>query len=226
MEIALINKNSLILGPMGFNIRMINYELEQLDLNDQVTIDSYKNIPIKFSDEETYLLPLEKYIPDHNPLYHNIGNFTWEIIKENDVPIKVLITYPITNKTLDEVKYLHKQKVKPERQRRENQIVTLTINNTQVEVSTDREERAHFVNKLISCSNIPNSTHNYKFRNDIWVVIGSVEIQSILEQIDNVVQQAFDWELSKLEEIDACETIDEVYSVVITEREQLYPMPR
>jgi hypothetical protein len=39
-----------------------------------------------------------------------------------------------------------------------------------------------------------------------------------VREIDVKVQEAFDWELSKLQEIDACETIDDVYDVVIREQ--------
>jgi hypothetical protein len=216
MEIALVHNNSLILGPMGYNVRMINSELEDLEVVESITPQSYTEIPIHFSDGLTHLLPLEKEIPSHDPKYHNIGNFTWEIIEENNIPSKVKLTYPIIDKTLDEVKYIRKQEVKPERRRREDQVITLTINNMQVEVSTGREERSQFVNKLVSCLNIQNASHNYKFRNDVWVVIGCAEIGYILEQIDHTVQEAFNWEIIKLEEIDACATIDDVYAVEIS----------
>jgi hypothetical protein len=47
--------------------------------------------------------------------------------------------------------------------------------------------------------------------------ITTAELQYILNQIDIKVQEAFDWEYTKLVEIDACETIDDVYAVVIRE---------
>jgi hypothetical protein len=57
---------------------------------------------------------------------------------------------------------------------------------------------------------------NYKF-NNTWVEVTSTDIQYILSEIDKVVQDAFDWELEKLQEIDACQTIDEVYDVILEE---------
>ena len=212
MEIALINNNSLILGPIGYNVRMINSELEDLEVEEVITTQSYTNLPIHFSDGLTHLLPIEKVIPDNNPKYHNIGNFTWEIIKEKDVPTKVLFTYPIIDKTLEEVKELKKQEVAPVRRQKENNTITLTINNTEIQVSTSREERILLSTKLSSAS----GPYNYKFQNT-WLEITTTELQYILSQIDIKVQEAFDWELSKLQEIDACETIDDVYAVTITE---------
>ena len=212
MEIALINNNSLILGPIGYNVRMINSELEDLEVEDTISPQSYTNLPIHFSDGLTHLLPIEKVIPDNNPKYHNIGNFTWEIIKEDDVPVKVVFTYPIIDKTLEEVKELKKQEIAPIRRQKENTTLNLTVNSTEIQVSTSREERILLASKL-SASPGP---HNYKFVNT-WLEITTTELQYILNQIDIKVQEAFDWELSKLQEIDACETIDDVYAVTITE---------
>jgi len=216
MEIALIHNNSLILGPMGFNVRMINSELEKLEVEEIITPSSYTDLPIHFTDNLTHLLPLEKDVPAHDPKYHNVGNFSWEIIQEDDVPIKVLLTYPITDKTLEEVKALRKQEVSPYRREKENTTITLTVNDTAVEVSTSREERILLASKL---SAVPG-LHNFKFQNT-WLGITTEELQYILNQIDVKVQEAFDWELSKLQEIDACETIDDVYDVVIRERPEL-----
>lgn len=216
MEIALIHNNSLILGPMGYNVRMINSELEDLEVAETITSQSYIEMPIHFSDGLTHLLPLEKEIPENDPKYHNIGNFSWEIIKEDDIPIKVKLTYPIIDKTLDEIKFIRKQEVKPERQRKENQVLTLIVNNTEVQVSTSREERLLLTSKLSASS----GTYNYKFLNT-WLVITQQELQYIISEIDSFVQQAYDWELLKLQEIDACETIDDVYNVEILPKDEL-----
>jgi hypothetical protein len=212
MEIALINNNSLILGPMGFNVRMINSELEELEIEETITSQSYQNLPIHFSDGLTHLLPLEREVPSHDSKYHNVGNFTWEIIEENGVPTKVLLTYPIIDKTLEEVKMLRKQEVAPYRKEKENTTITVTVNGTEVNVSTSREERILLASKIAAAS----GPYNYKFKNT-WLEITTEQLQTIVSQIDVKVQEAFDWELGKLQEIDNCQTIDDVYGVVIRE---------
>ena len=212
MEIALISNNSLILGPMGFNVRMINSELEDLELEDRISPQSYAQLPIHFSDGVTHLVPIEKEIPEHDSRYYNIGNFTWEIIEENQIPTKVKLTYPIINKTLEEVKFIRKSEVSPLRRQKENSIISLTVNNTLVEVSASREERTIMSSKLASST----GTYNYKFKNT-WLEITSQELQYVISQVDQFIQDAFDWEYNKLQEIDACETIDDVYNVVLQE---------
>lgn len=216
MEIALIHNNSLELGPFGANVHYINQELEELEVEERISSQSFSTLPIHFSDGLTHLLPTERVIPENDPKYHNVGNFTWEIITEDEVPVKVVFTHPIIDKTLEEVKAIRKQEVSPERRNKENTIITLTVNNTEVEVSTSREERLMLASKL-SASPGP---HNFKFLNT-WLEITTEELQYILSQIDIKVQEAFDWELAKLQEIDACETIDEVYDVVIVEQPEL-----
>ena len=127
------------------------------------------------------------------------------------------MTYPITEKTLEEVKTLRKSEVSPYRREKENTILTLTINETEVEVSTSREERLLLASKLAASP----GPHNFKFSNT-WLEITTEQLQTIVSEIDVKVQEAFDWELSKLQEIDACETIESVYDVVIREQPQRF----
>ena len=200
---------------MGFNVRYINSELEDLEVEERISPQSYTDLPIHFSDNETHLVLIEKVVPENDTKYHNIGNFTWEITKENDVPVKVLLTYPIIDKTLEEVKELRKQEVSPYRREKENTTISVNLNGTSVEVSTSREERLLLASKLSAAP----GPHNFKFSNT-WLEITIEQLQTIVSEIDVKVQEAFDWELSKLQEIDACETIDSVYDVAIREQPQ------
>jgi len=225
MEIALIHDNQLILGPVGFNVRMINSELRDFEIEDFVTSQSYQDLPIHFDDGLTHLLPLEKVIPDIDPKYQKIGNFQWEIVKENNIPTKVVLTYPSIDKTLEEVKELRNQEVSPARKEKENTVITITLydeesptTGTEIEVSTSREERVLLASKLSATP----GPHNFKFRNT-WKQISADQLKYIISEIDTAVQGAFDWELSKLQEIDACQTIDEVYDVVVREDSPLDP---
>ena len=202
---------------MGFNVRYINSELEDLEVEERISPQSYTDLPIHFSDNETHLVLIEKVVPENDTKYHNIGNFTWEITKENDVPVKVLLTYPIIDKTLEEVKELRKQEVSPYRREKENTTISVNLNGTSVEVSTSREERLLLASKLSAAP----GPHNFKFSNT-WLEITTEQLQTIVSEIDVKVQEAFDWELSKLQEIDACETIDSVYDVVIREQPQRF----
>lgn len=213
MEFALIHNNQLILGPIGFNVRMINSELEDLELDDRISPQSYLSLPIHFSDGLTHLVEIERVVPEHDPKYQNVGNFTWEIVEENNTPVRVRTTFEISDKTLEEVKGIRRQEIVPTRKSKENTTISLTVNETTVDVSTSREERLLLASKFTATP----GPHNYKFGNT-WIEITAENLQYIITEIDKVVQQAYDWELAKHQEIDACTTIDEVYDVVIVEQ--------
>lgn len=214
---ALIHDSQLLLGPIQYNYRLINSDLEDLEIQKRVTPRDYENVPITLDENtSTYLLPAVQIIPEHDLRFQEPGNFEWEIIQENGIPVRVEFTYTISDKTLEKIKQEYKTLIPPRRWEKENKILTLTINNVEVEVSTDRDERTQFATKLVSCSNVENASHDYKFRNGAWSVIGCTELQYILEQIDHEVQEAFDWEHTKLQEIDACTTGQEVYNVSLT----------
>lgn len=209
---ALIHNSQLILGPIQYNYRLINGELEELEIDARVKPRDYENIPIQF-DDLTFLIPTVQIIPEHDSRFQSVGNFAWEIIQENDIPVRVEMTYPIFNKTLEQIKEEYKSQLPDIRRQKESQIIDVTINDTVVQVYTSREERVSFVSKLVSSP----GPHNFKFENNVWLQITTTELEYVISQIDAKVQEAFDWEYSKVQEIDACETGEDVYNVIIIE---------
>lgn len=209
---ALIHNSQLILGPIQWNYRLINGELEDLEVDARVSPRDYENVPFTF-DENTYLIPAVQNIPEYDGRFQSVGNFDWEIIQENDVPVRVEFTYPILDKTLDQIKQEYKSQLPDIRRQKETQIIDVTLGETTVQVSTSREERVSFVSKLVSSP----GPHNFKFENNVWLQITTTELEYVISQIDAKVQEAFDWEYSKVQEIDACETGEDVYNVIIRE---------
>jgi hypothetical protein len=213
---ALIHDSQLILGPIGYNYRMINSELEELEIEGRVSPRDYENVPIKI-DERTYVLPAIQIVPPYDARFQGVGNFEWEIIKENDIPIRVEMTYLIGDKTLDQIKQEYKSQIAPIRRAKENTYINLEINGIEVSISTSRENRLMFVNKLLASPGI----HKFKFKNDLWVEIAEEDLTYVISQIDKIVQAAFDWEYQKLQEIDACVTAEEVYNVILVEPQEI-----
>jgi len=207
---AFIHDSQLILGPIGFNYKMFNSELEELGMYQRVLPKDYDKVPIYF-DEKTCLIPAIQNIPDYNERFQREGNFEWNIIKENDIPIRVEMNYSIHDKTLDEIKHEYKEKLLPIRKLKENSSIDIELNGKIINVSTDINERLSLVSKLISSP----GPHNFKFNNGIWMNISTTELEYIISQIDAKVQEAFDWEYSKVQEIDLCNTGEEVYNIDI-----------
>ena len=203
---SLVNGQELLLGPIAFNYRMINSVLEEeLEVDFRVKSSDYQSVPIHFT-EDIKILPARNEIPEYDPRFQTISQ-TSRIITDDEV----VFTYTVSDKTLEQIKDEYKAIVKPERQRRENTTIKVTINDNEVSVSTSRESRLEFISKLLG----NDGPYNFKFDNGTWLEITKTDLQYIISQIDSKVQEAFDWELAKLEEIDTCETKEEVYEVEI-----------
>jgi hypothetical protein len=203
---ALINGKELLLGPIAFNYRMINSVLEEeLEVDFRVTSQDYQSVPIVFT-EDIKILPARNEVPEHDPRFQTVSQTSHEITET-----EVVFYYGVSDKSLEQIKAEYKAAVAPERWNKENTTVTVTINDNEITVSTSRDNRLSLISKLIS----GDSPYNFKFDDQVWVEISKTDLQTILSEIDTVVQEAFDWELAKLTEIDACVNGEEVYAVEI-----------
>lgn len=207
---ALIHQNQLILGPIHWNYRMINSELEELELEERVSSNSFSNVPFHFS-QDTHIIPAVNNILPYDERFQYLTSPEWEIIGENGIPIRVEFTHQIQDKTLEQVKQEYKTLVAPERRNKEVANLTLNLYQTDITVSTSRENRLSLISKMMS----NDGPYNFKFDNDTWIEITKNDLQYVISQIDLKVQEAFDWEYNKLQEIDACVTKEDVYNVII-----------
>ena len=203
---ALINGQELLLGPISFNYRMINSVLEEeLEVDFRVTSQDYQSVPLSFT-EDIKILPTRIEIPEHDSIFQTVSQTSHEI-----TDTEVVFYYGVSDKPLEQIKEEYKAAVAPERWNKENTTVTVTINDNEITVSTSRDNRLSIVSKLLS----GDGPYNFKFNDGVWEEISKTDLQTILTEIDTVVQAAFDWELAKLAEIDACENGEAVYTVVI-----------
>jgi hypothetical protein len=203
---ALINDQELLLGPIAFNYRMINSVLEEeLEVEFRVTSQDYQSVPLSFT-EDIKILPARNDIPEHDPRFQTVSQTSHTI-----TDTEVVFVYTVADKSLEQIKGEYKARVVPERWNKENTTVTVAINDNEITVSTSRDNRLSLVSKLLSS----DGPYNFKFNDGVWVEISKTDLQTILTEIDTVVQTAFDWELAKLAEIDACVDGEAVYDVVI-----------
>jgi len=203
---ALINGQELLLGPISFNYRMINSVLEEeLEVEFRVTSQDYQSVPLSFT-EDIKILPARNDIPEYDPKFQTVSQ-TSHTITETEV----VFSYGVADKSLEQIKTEYKARVAPERWNKENTTVTVAINDNEITVSTSRDNRLSLVSKLLS----GDGPYNFKFNDGVWVEISKTDLQTILTAIDTVVQAAFDWELAKLAEIDACADGEAVYVVEI-----------
>jgi len=203
---ALVNGQELRLGPIAFNYRMINDELEELEVDFRVKSSDYQSVPISVTDD-IKILPARYDNPEYDPRFEGLSNVSHEITET-----EVIFRHDKGFKSLQQIKDEYKAAVKPERQRKENTTISLTVKDTEITVSTSRESRIELMSKLLG----NEGPYNFKFDSGVWLEITKADLEYVISQIDAKVQEAFDWELAKLAEIDACATGEEVYAVEIT----------
>ena len=150
---ALINGQELLLGPVAFNYRMINDELEELEVDFRVTSNSYQSVPITFT-EDIKILPARNDITEYDQRFQTASQSSHTITDS-----EVVFTYTVSDKPLEQVKDEYKAGVAPERWNKENTTVTVTINGKEITVSTSRDNRLSIVSKLLS----GDGPYNFKF---------------------------------------------------------------
>lgn len=209
---ALIHDSQLLLGPIKFNYRFINADLEDNEIEERIGPRDYENIPLEINSN-TFLLEAVLNQPEYDERSQVLRYTNWGLIDIDGIQ-KAQFNYESVDKSLEQIKDEYKQLLPNVRRAKENQYITVTIDNTVVLVSTSRDQRTQFINKLSSLGTDPVM---YKFDNGTWVSVTKTDIEYIVQQIDAKVQEAFDWEYSKIQEIDNCTTKEEVFNVVIVE---------
>ena len=194
---ALVNGSFILLGPIGFNYRLINSTIkDDLNLDYNVGPLDYMNVPINFNDQ-LKILPVVNNIPHHNRKTEYPNMIRWEIGED-----RLTYFYEILPIPLEKLKQRYKEKITNDRWHKENNgNITVTINDIEITVSTKRENRSQLASKIRAMST--DVRKRFKFQNT-WIELNSTEMQTIIDEIDDYVQEQFDWEYTKHNEIDAC----------------------
>jgi|SaaInlV_120m_DNA_3_1039746.scaffolds.fasta_scaffold26738_2 hypothetical protein len=206
---ALVEDNQVLLGPIGFNYRLINSVLEEeLEIPNRVSSLDYRRVPFNITDN-VRIIPAKNEEPfEFDPFCH-IKTGPTVAVYDNEA----VFTYSKQDKPLEQVKEEYKSLVSPVRKRKENEHINLTVNDTEIIVSLSRGIRASLTTKLISS----DGPYNFKFSGDNWILVTKENLQYIVTKIDEKVQELFDWELDKKREIDTCTSVEEIRNVVINE---------
>lgn len=215
MKYAIVHKDNVIQTLTNFKTRMINSVLqEELELDIKVYLPDEEKVPWKIN-EVTKILQVTETKPEYNPKIEELyeSNWTFETIDEKEYAVCNYIVKPLM---LDIAKANLKSQVSPARKLKEVKNIKVTINSQDVTVVTDRESRALYAAKLLS---LGDTSVNWKFP-ECWMEIGKADLETILSEIDKVVQAAFDWEFAKLNEIEAAQNLQEVDAIIIREAEE------
>lgn len=152
------------------------------------------------------ILQYRENLPPHNIKIEWLFGPIYDI-QEN----LVIGNYEIKPLNLDIAKSYLLDKLPAARYEKETKQIDVFLQGLKLAINTDRDTRAIYANKLLGMG---ENTINWKF-SEGWLSVNKADLEYIIQQIDFAVQEAFDWELSKMNEIKVCKTLEDIDKIVI-----------
>jgi hypothetical protein len=206
---VLVHNGFVINGPRAWNYRSFESSLEE-----ECEI-SYK-LPMSKSDEEiitidenTKIYAAELVYPNYNPKIEYPHGPFWDFSSG-----KAIGTFQVLETPIDSIKNTLKAQVADIRWRKETSGKKITIQGTEVFISTSRDQRINYSQKYLLMAE--SDTVQWKF-NEGWLTLSKTELGQIVSAIDSHVESAFTWEGNKNTQIDACTTAAELDALNLEE---------
>lgn len=202
------NSTSVILGPMPWRISYfqdvitdeleINFKVPSSNPTGEAIIinDSVKIVPVKdFGPTREYNRKIECLQGPYYNFYEDRAEIYW-------IPI---------DKNIDIVKSELKQTVASNRYNDEIKGTTVNIQNEEIFVLTDRNERSIY----LQAYQLGKDGVSWKFENK-FLTLSNSDLGLIVNSIANHVQSVFDWEANKFNEINSALTLEQLDSISLT----------
>jgi hypothetical protein len=203
---ALVHKTQVIMTQEYWNSRMFTVCLEEdLGIKRRVLLAEEDDVPLQI-DEDTRILRHYVFKPDYNEKIEWLDGPIYDIVENTVVasftkkPLELSIAKDNLKKLLPQARYAREVK-------RHSIELLSGVKNFMV----DRETRTALAQKL---QTIGDSTVNWKFEHG-WEQLSKSDIEMVLAQIDQSVQDAYDWEYAKTLEIENCQTLDEIDAIKV-----------
>lgn len=214
---ALAHKGRVLAGPMPWNRGIFDGNLQKLKITKLLPRVAPEQLPLVI-DEDTAIYEVEYQRPQHNEKIHYLEGPYWEFTET-----KAIATYLVKDKSLDSIKGNLKQQASAERWKKEVAGISVTVQGKPVSVSTERGSRDVFLQRYSIMSE--EEVIDWKFAEG-WVALTKADLGSIVTAILNHVQESFNWEHTKSQEIDAKATAEELDAVVVVEESEESLGPR
>lgn len=204
-QYVLVHNGTVINGPRVWNGRSFETTLEE-DL--EITF----KLPIRKEDEEiieidenTRIYSAELIYQDYNSLSHYLHGPFWDYSTG-----KAIGTFQPVENSIELIKGTLKRNAASNRWIKEVAGFKKTIQDIEVTIDTSREKRNQFSSKYTIMAD--DEVVNWKF-SDQWIQLSKDNVLEIAKEIDQYIQQQFNWETEKIAEINQCETVDQLLLV-------------
>lgn len=197
---AVVYEKHVIVGPSRWNaIKFKQAIFDECEVEVELPDSNNQKQVFSFSDDLFILSVSVADTPYNDPSFERLDGPFWEFV--NDY---VIMSFRVETINVEASKSFLKEKISNSRKQRETEKVTVEINNIQYKFDTDKDTRniiqTHISTKL--------QTVNWKIDQDTWLILTTIDLQNILYAIMQHIQSCFDWELSEIERINACDNIE------------------
>lgn len=206
---VLVHKERVLVGPRNWNRAMFDGALEKLKISFLLPLRDPQELPI-IIDDDTYVTNASLTIPPHNEKIESYHGPYWDFSNKS----LAVGTYGIQERPIGSIQEIVKNLAAAERYRRETSGTRVTIQDLEVFLDTSREGRNIFIQANSMMGN--DDTINWKF-SEGWLTLTKSDMNTIVSSINQHIQAAFNWEKSKIQEVEAATTAAELDAIVITE---------
>ena len=213
---VIVYDNQVVLGPMRWNkYRFENFLVEEHEITATLPSSNDPETMVTVNDSCTIYPVQGSPDPQFNPTIEMLHGPFWDF--NNGVATS---SYQVQPLPVDAVKNMLIAQAANERYRREIAGTTATIQNTSVTLATDRDNRAVVNNTYLIMQD--GDTVQWKFP-QAWLTLSKQDLATAVTAINDHVQAQFVWENSKVAEIAACTTLEELANVVVLEIKENTP---
>ena len=204
---VIVQDNFVVLGPMKWNrFRFENFLVEECETTFTLDTRNDDEVPVIISDS-IKILPIQGTPdPQYNPKIEILHGPFWEYTDTHAIS-----SYQVVEMPIDAVKNNLKALAASERWNKLNKAVSVTIDGNTYNFDTS----AQTIFALQQAITSQIAQLNWKFNSDSWVVLQQSDILLVLQSITTYIQTCFDWELSIINEINACESLQELDAIEI-----------
>lgn len=203
---CLLDNNYIVAGPYEWNARRFSVEL----------LDEYGisyDLPVAANNQSFIISETLQLLPVIAISHDEYNVKTQQLVGPYPVvdDLGLTLTYAVVDRDIDAVKLELKQKIAENRYNYEVRGVTVTIDDVEYTVPTDREAR----NVILQSLALGVVNKSWKF-GDQWVVLDGDNLRIVVDAILDHVQQAFDKEQSLIESLNSIELLDDLAVLDIT----------
>lgn len=205
---AVVYKNRVIVGPMGWNRGIFQGSLEKENIKQTLPRVAPEDLPYVVNEDAKIML-VEEVRPEMNPMVEYYYGPLWDVT--GDVAIA---NYEVRDGTIEDARYNLKQLAAQERWKKEIAGTKVTVQDTEVTIETDRETRNIFLQKYALMQD--DELVNWKFP-ERWLTLTRTELSQVIATGASYIQGCFDWEKTINDEIDTSNTKEELLAIEIVE---------